>query len=96
MEWLAKKHEVASWRTLEAVAPIEVNRPVRDKGKKKIVNRMEEEKRCKFQADPLVEKETMVIEAKRKQCDKQIVQRQREKLRMEETKKELHELNEEL
>lgn len=34
----------------------------------------------------------MAIEAKRQQCDNQNVQRQREKWRMEEIEKELHDL----
>ena len=43
MEWLAKQHEVASQREPEAVATIEVNVPMRNKGKRNIVNHMEEE-----------------------------------------------------
>lgn len=60
-----------------------------DKGKRKIVDHMEEEKSFKFWVDPLVEKVSMAIEEKRKQHDKRIVLRQREKPRMEETEKEL-------
>lgn len=49
MEWLVKQHEEASWRAPEVAAAAEVSIPVHDKGKRKIVGRMEEEKRCKFQ-----------------------------------------------
>jgi len=45
---------------------------MRDKGKRKIVDRMEEEKSCKFQVYPLVEQEAMAIQAKRQQYDKRI------------------------
>ena len=67
-----------------------------DKGKRKIVDGMEEEQRCKFRADPLVEKATMAIEAKRQQCNKQIAQTKKDKRRMEEAEKEFHELKEKL
>jgi len=40
-----------------------------EKGKRKIVDRMEEEQSYKFWADPLVEKEAMAIEGKRHQHD---------------------------
>lgn len=73
-----------------------MNIPLRDKSKRKILDHMEEEKSCKFREDPLVEKPAMAIDAKRQQCDKRNAQRQREKRRMEETKKELHELKEQL
>lgn len=46
--------------------------------------------------DPLVEKVDMAIKEKRQQCDKRIAQRQREKWRMEEIEKDLHELKEKL
>lgn len=36
-----------------------------NKGKRKIVDYMEEEQSCKFRADPLVDKVAMAIEAKR-------------------------------
>ena len=65
-----------------------------DKGKRKIVDCMEEEKSCKFRVDPLVEQASMATQAKRKQCDKHITPRQRDKKRMEEVEKELHELKE--
>ena len=99
MEWLAKLHEAASWKApvviVEAVAA-EASIPVRDKGKKKIVDHMEEEKSFKFRVDPLVEKSDMAIDAKRQHNDNQNAQRQREKWRMEEIEKELHELKEKL
>lgn len=44
-----------------------------DKGKRKIVDHMEEEKSYKFREDPLVEKVVMAIEAKRQQRDKRIM-----------------------
>lgn len=75
VEWLVKQLEAASRRALEAVATIEVNIPARDKGKRKIVNAMEEEKSYKFLADPLVEKVAMTIEEKRQKCDKRSTQR---------------------
>jgi len=91
MEWLAKKREAASRR-----APTEVNIPAHSKGKRKIVDSAEVEQSCKFIAYPIVHKETLVIEAKRQQCDKRNAQRQRVKRRMEETEKKLHELKEQL
>ena len=45
-----KQHEAASQRA-PALAPVvimEASIPVRDKGKRKIVDHMEEEKSCKF------------------------------------------------
>ena len=69
---------------------------MRDKGKRKIFYRMEEEKSYKFRENTLVEKVAMAIEAKRQNCDKWMTQRQREKQRMEEIEKELHELKEQL
>ena len=74
MEWVAKQCEAASWRALEE-AVLEVNIPVRDKGKRKIIDHMEEEQKCKFREDPLVEKETIAIEVKRQKHDKLIMQR---------------------
>lgn len=88
--------EVASQRAPEAAAAVEVNILVCDKGKRNIVDNMEEEKRCKFRADPHVQKAYLAIEAKRKQSNKRNVQRQREKHRMEETEKDFHELKEQL
>lgn len=38
----------------------------------------------------------MALEVKRKQCDKQVKQRKKEKTRMEEIERELHELKEQL
>jgi len=43
---------------------------VHNKGKRNIVNRMEEEKSYKFQEDPIVEKAVMAIESKRQQQNK--------------------------
>ena len=70
-----KQREVASSRALEATTAAEVNTPVRDKRKRKIVDRMEEEQSCKFWENPLVEKASMAIEVKSQQCDKRNVQR---------------------
>jgi len=75
---------------------VEPSIPACDKGKRKIVDRMEEEQRCKFRVDPLVEQASMAIQHKRQQREKRITRRQRDKKRMEETKKELHELREKL
>lgn len=47
VEWVAKQREASSQRELEAAAA-EVNILVRDKGKRNIINNMEEEKSCKF------------------------------------------------
>jgi len=69
---------------------------VRNKGKWKIVNHMEEEKSCKFWADPLAEQVVTAIQPKRQQRDKHIMQRQRDKKRIKEVEKELHELREQL
>ena len=69
---------------------------VRNKGKRMILDLMEEEKRCKFQENPLVEKAAMAIEAKRQYHDKQITQRENDENRMEEKEKDLHELIEQL
>lgn len=68
MDWLAKQHEEASQRApiaIVAVVAVEASIPARDKGKRNIVDCMEEEQRCKFRADSLVEKSSMAIEAKR-------------------------------
>ena len=67
-QWTGRPHYAmdsgaTSQIALEPTA-VEVNIPVRDKGKRKIVDHMVEEKSCKFRADPLVEKETMAIEVK--------------------------------
>lgn len=75
MEWLAKQHEEASRRAPEETIAIESKIPLHDKGKRKIFDRMEEEKSYKFRVDPLVEKASLAIEAKRQQRDKQNVQR---------------------
>lgn len=95
VEWVAKQCEAASRREPK-VATTEVNIPVRDKGQGKIVDNMEEEKRCKVQVDPLVHKAALEIEVKKKHHNKRNMQRQREKWRMEETEKELHDLKEQL
>lgn len=89
------RSKAASWRAPQ-VATTKVNIPVRDKGKRKIVDNMEEQQSCKFQADPLVQKEALEIEAKMQQCDKRNMQRQRENRRKEEIEKELHDLKEKL
>jgi len=52
---------------------VEASIPVLDKGKRKIVDHMEEKKSCKFQENPLVEKAAMAIEAKRHHHDKKIM-----------------------
>lgn len=62
--WLAKKYEVASQRAPVVAVVGEVVKPsilVREKWKRNIVDRMEEEQICKFQVDPLVENEAMAI-----------------------------------
>ena len=68
-----KQREVASRRApAVAIVAIEPSIPVCENGKRNIIYRMEEEKSCKFQADPLIEKEAIAIEAKRQQRDKRI------------------------
>lgn len=53
VEWLAKQREAASRRAV-AAATSEVNILVHDKGKKKIVDNMEEEQSCKLCVDQIV------------------------------------------
>jgi len=65
-----------------------------NKGKRKIVDNVEVEKGYKFKEYSLVEKLSLAIEAKRKQCHKRTAQRQIEKNRMVETMKGLQELKE--
>jgi len=76
VEWLAKQRKAASKRELAAS---EVNIPMRDKGKRNIVDNMEEEQSRKSWANPLMCKVALEIEVKRKQCNKMNVQREREK-----------------
>ena len=71
--------EAASWREPKAIVAVEVNIPMRDKGKRKIVDHMEEEKSCKFREDPLIEKVAMAIEVKTQYHSKRNAQRNREK-----------------
>ena len=59
----------ATSRRAPAVAA-EESISVHDKGKRKIVDHMEVEKIYEFQEDPLVQKATMDIEAKRQQRNK--------------------------
>jgi len=73
-----KQPKAASRRALIAIVA-EVNIPMHDKGKRKIINKMEEEQSFKFQEDPLVQKENLATEEKRQQCNKRNVQRKREK-----------------
>ena len=72
MEWLAKQCEATYRRAIAAkvAAAAEVSIPVHNKGKRKIVDHMEEEKSCKFRVYPLVEKAAMAIEEKRQQHNK--------------------------
>lgn len=68
MEWLVKQCEAVSRRApTPAAVAVEASIPVHDKGKRKIVNCMEEEQSYKFQTYPLVEKASVSIEVKRKQ-----------------------------
>lgn len=67
VEWLAQQHEATSWRTPEVAATTEATElsiPMWNKGNRKIVERMEEEKSCKFRVDPLVEQAAMAIQQK--------------------------------
>jgi len=51
----------------EAITIASISRKlVQDNGKRKIAENLEAEKSYKFKADPLIEKETLVVEAKRK------------------------------
>lgn len=65
VEWLAKQHEATSQRVTTPVVAANASTLVCEKGKRKIVYCMEDEKSCKFRANLLVEKAVMVIEAKR-------------------------------
>ena len=47
VEWLVKQRDLASQRA-PTTSAIEVNMPVHDKVKRKIVNNMEEEQSCKL------------------------------------------------
>jgi len=90
--------KATSWKTLAVASAAEAVEPsilLYDTGKRKIVDRMEEEKSCKFRVDPLVEQEVLVIQEKGKQCDKRIGRRPRDKKRMKEVE-EFHELREQL
>lgn len=61
-----KKCEATSQRApAPSIVAEEESIPVHDKGKRKTVDHMEEDKSYKFQSDPLVEKETMDIDVKR-------------------------------
>jgi len=88
VQWLVKQHEATSSRAPEQSTTIEENILVCDKGKRKIFDRMEEEKSCKFREDPLVEKVAMAIHENRQHRDKRTAQRKIEK--------ELDELKEKL
>ena len=56
----------AASRRAPATTTAEVNILACDKGKRNIVDNTEVEQRCKFWADPLMQKAALVIEAKRK------------------------------
>ena len=60
---------MVSKETSRRAKTIEVDILACDKGKRKIVDRLEEKQNCKFREDPLVEKEALAIEVKRQQCD---------------------------
>ena len=98
VEWLVKQHEAAYRRAPAPAIAVatEASILVCDKGKRKTVDDMEEEKSCKFRADSLVEKSVMDIEAKRQQCVKRITRRQKDKKRIEDAEKEFHKLREKL
>jgi len=59
------------------------------KGERKFVDSAEAEKNCNFKVDPIVLRASLEIEAKRRLCNRRIIQRQREKQKMEEAEKEL-------
>lgn len=76
---------VASQQVAPSTA-VEGSRSACDKGKRKVVDSAEAKKNCKFTTYSLVMKVALEIEANRRQHNKMITQRQREKHRMEETK----------
>ena len=67
-----------------------------NKGKSKVTDNAEVEQSCKFKADPLVLKASLEIEVKKRQLDRRIMQRQREKHKLEEVERELLELKQKL
>jgi len=50
---------------LEEATTTDQNIPLRDKDKRKTIDRIEENQRCKFRVDQLVEKAAMFIQSKR-------------------------------
>jgi len=62
---------------------------VHEKGKRKVVESVKVEQRCKFKTEPHVMKAALEIEAKRRQHDKRITQRKRDKQSLKEIEKEL-------
>jgi len=71
-------------------AVVEGSTPTHNECKRKVVDNIEAEKRCKFKEDPLMMKATLEIEAMRWRHDMNIVRRQNG------TKKELHVLKQQL
>ena len=69
------------------------NKPVQDKGKRKIVEIVEAEKSYKIREDPLVEKVALEIEVKKSHRERRVEQRKREKERLEDTERKLQETN---
>lgn len=64
-------------------------KPTQDKGKRKIFESTELEKRYKFKEYPLVEKVALEIEVKRRQHERRVEWRKREKKRLEDAERKL-------
>lgn len=69
VEWLAKQREVASQQVALSIVA-EGNKPMHDKGERKVVDNAGAEQSRKFKEDPLVMKAALEIEAKRWQHDR--------------------------
>jgi len=94
VEWLATlKVETPQGETTITTAS---TKPVQEKGKRNIVESTETEESYKFKEDPLVEIVDFEIDAKRRQHDRRIAQRKREKQRLEEAERKLQEVQQKL
>lgn len=64
-------------------------KPAHEKGKRKIVESVEVEKSYKFKENPLVERVALEIDAKRRQRERRVERKKREKKRLEDTNSRL-------
>jgi len=95
VEWLAV-HKATTYQIAAMLATTEGRRHAHDKGKRKVSDNVEVEKSCKFKADALVLRASLEIETKKKQRNKRIAQREREKQKLEEAEKKLQEVKKQL